>query len=319
MEDNKLTLEAFADKMLEGVNKHFKDTDYEAEKQVMYKNNNVALHGITLRNTSSVDKSVSPTLYIEGAYMNYSDGACFEDLLEEICENFENNKEAPEEIQSFNNVYDLDYVREHSFIKLVARENNDEYLKGMLKREFLNMYMVPYISLVDDDTPFSCHATTMVRDTFLDQWNITEDEAFDIALKNTSTKLWYKPIISVLEKMQGIHLSDEDEKAFNKDTFPMFVFGTKNMLYGASVMAYPEYLDDCMLKEGYDSMVIIPSSVNEIIGIMYHKNSYDPAQFSEIPNMIRDVNDTQVQDQEILTYTAYTKEMGKDIEYYSIV
>ncbi len=81
------------------------------------------------------------------------------------------------------------------------------------------------------------------------------------------------------------------------DSVPMYVLTNKQKVNGASCMLYPDLI--CQFSDRIGkNLFIIPSSVHELLLLPAdHKD-----EASEIRCMIREINDTQVRVEEILSY-----------------
>lgn len=318
MEKDSISKEEFRDILIERLKETYTEDQFEIEKVEINKNNGVKLHGIKVNEKG---KRVAPTVYIDEAYEAYiNDDASLQEIIVSFNRGIDNGFEnMPEEVQSSGDVFEnYDFVKERSFVRIVGIENNDEYLEGLVKRDFLNMAIIPYILLGDEEEPCASHACVVVREEHLKHWNVDKDEYIDLAINNTARNLCYKPMLDILIKMMGNRnpelieeLEEERENGFSSN---MFVISTKNMFYGASAMIFSEFLDECMKKEAYDKMVIIPSSVHEIIAIMFDDDTISP---DDMRQMISEVNHTSVEATEVLSYTPYYKELGKAIKYYN--
>lgn len=80
----------------------------------------------------------------------------------------------------------------------------------------------------------------------------------------------------------------------------MKILGNSAHIYGAACILYPGVLEEIARKEGRD-FYILPSSVHEVI-LLKAGDGEDPLLLKE---MIREVNDTQVALEEILSYQLY--------------
>lgn len=93
------------------------------------------------------------------------------------------------------------------------------------------------------------------------------------------------------------------------DNVPMYVLSNRNRVEGAACMLYSS-----LFREFADavnsSFYIIPSSIHELL-LLPDENLDERS--GEIKGMIRDINDTQVKPEEILSYSlyCYDKEAGR--------
>lgn len=91
------------------------------------------------------------------------------------------------------------------------------------------------------------------------------------------------------------------------DCIPMFVLSNKSRLEGAACMLYPDVLHDFAERTG-SSFYIIPSSIHELLLLSAGHND----ESGNIRSMIREVNDTQVSREEILSYSVYFFDKEQD-------
>ena len=103
------------------------------------------------------------------------------------------------------------------------------------------------------------------------------------------------PITCVQE--EGTEESDEYYMLEISDSVPMYVLTNKQKVNGASCMLYPDLIRQFSDRIG-KNLFIIPSSVHE--PLLLPADHKDEA--SEIRCMIREINDTQVRVEEILSY-----------------
>lgn len=79
----------------------------------------------------------------------------------------------------------------------------------------------------------------------------------------------------------------------------MFVLSNKRKINGASIILYNEQLAQLSEKLN-DDLLIMPSSIHEVLAVPASSmNAIDLKQ------MVREVNDTEVSEQEILGYSVY--------------
>ena len=79
----------------------------------------------------------------------------------------------------------------------------------------------------------------------------------------------------------------------------MFVLSNKRKMNGASIILYNEQLEQLSDKLN-DDLLIMPSSIHEVLAVP--ASSMDAA---DLKQMVREVNNTEVSEQEILGYSVY--------------
>ena len=103
--------------------------------------------------------------------------------------------------------------------------------------------------------------------------------------------------ITRAENPEGV---DENSEESFSDSVPMYVLSNQRRVEGAACMLYPNLVRDFAEAVG-SSFYIIPSSVHELLLLP----TAHLEESSEIKNMIREINDTQVSTEEILSYSLY--------------
>lgn len=79
----------------------------------------------------------------------------------------------------------------------------------------------------------------------------------------------------------------------------MFVLSNERKINGASIILYNEQLAELSDKLS-DDLLIMPSSIHEVLAVP--ASSMDAI---DLKQMVREVNDTEVSEQEILGYSVY--------------
>lgn len=201
-----------------------------------------------------------------------------------VADAYENGKDKADEVRnSIGSLRDFEKVRDK--IRLAVRPVIDD--TNIIARPFLDLQSYCYIN----EKSFSCK----IKKNVLDLWGITEDELFELAMTNTKNDIIVKTMNEIVAE---IMMCDVDELA--QPPIPMYVVMTRSKIYGSSVMLLNDKLSEVanMLD---DDLVIIPSSVHEIIVIpkAYCEN------VAEIKDMIMQVNDSEVEDEDVLSSHPY--------------
>ncbi|MDE5588585.1 MAG: hypothetical protein K2J60_05515 [Acetatifactor sp.] len=187
--------------------------------------------------------------------------------------------------------------------KIVNTEKNKELLEDIPHKEFLDLSIV-FQCIVSQEELGT--ASILIHNVHLRLWDVTLEELHRTAEKNTPRLMQYeiKPMAEVLcDIMQSENPDqyDHDEcMADFADSVPMYVLSNKNRVEGAGCMLYPNVISDFADKVGSD-LYIIPSSIHELL-LLPTENDEGSA---EIKSMIREINDTQVSEEEILSYSLY--------------
>ena len=128
--------------------------------------------------------------------------------------------------------------------------------------------------MLDDYTSFNIPAA------------LFNDELSDAAMKNTRENLEITTMGEILGLPAGM--------------FDMDIITTKNRMFGASALLFPDIFKEYCEKKGVQKIYIIPSSIHELIVI-----PQDLGTDLEISNMVREVNSTAVQESDVLSNHVY--------------
>lgn len=279
---------------------------YKVRINDVRKNNGVILRGLTVMQD---DSNISPTIYLNNYYEAYENGeATLVNVVNDVMDTYYRNKVN----QSVDMRYFMNYacVKEHIVYKLVNTEKNKELLEDIPHVEFLDLSVV-FQCLVAKE----CFGTAsiLIHNAHIKLWDISVMELFRAAKDNTQRILGYE-IKGINDAIYEIMQEDEQEGfcfdgciAEFADSVPMYVLSNKSRVEGAACMIYPDLIKDFAEALG-SSLYIIPSSIHELL-LLPVTNANES---QDIKNMIREINDTQVKMEEILSYSLYLFDKEKD-------
>lgn len=265
---------------------------YRVALQDIIKNNDTHLDGLTILSENS---NISPTIYLNYYYEQYLSGKNLSLIHDEILLSYRKN--APTTSIDISFFTDFTKVKERIIFKLVNYERNKELLSK-----------VPHIRYLDLALIFNCFvnssedgcATILIYHHHLSFWNITTEELYTLAMKNTPRLLQYQ-----LQNMAEVVIDlfcDETSDLFDENfqPIPMYVLSNTTKLNGSGCILYEDLLSDISKKIDSD-FYILPSSIHEVLLIpVEHATSY-----SELTSMVREVNATQLTREEILSDHVY--------------
>lgn len=279
---------------------------YKVRINDVRKNNGVILRGLTVMQD---DSNISPTIYLNNYYEAYENGeATLVNVVNDVMDTYYRNKVN----QSVDMRYFMNYacVKEHIVYKLVNTEKNKELLEDIPHVEFLDLSVV-FQCLVAKE----CFGTAsiLIHNAHIKPWDIPVMELFRAAKDNTQRILGYE-IKGINDAIYEIMQEDEQEGfcfdgciAEFADSVPMYVLSNKSRVEGAACMIYPDLIKDFAEALG-SSLYIIPSSIHELL-LLPVTNANES---QDIKNMIREINDTQVKMEEILSYSLYLFDKEKE-------
>ncbi len=312
----RLSYEEFLDAVLASAKEKLGES-YLVESKQIRKNNGMVYDGIVI---SRKEEEIMPNIYLSEYYDEYLNGKKLEQITEEIIATYE---ETYQERKEFGQKFGFRYpdVKAQLVFRIVSLRRNEELLKEM-----------PYIPFLDCAVTFLCIAkmddngfgSIRITNEHLKEWGITVAELFWSAYENTKRLL--PASIRTMEEIlidllgQEIAASDEEEKegilelisANPKESKASMYVMTNNLgINGAGCLLYREELDAFEEWIGGD-FYILPSSIHELILVP------DAAEFSSsaLEEMVKDINDTKVPLEEVLSDEVYLySEVKKQLEH----
>jgi hypothetical protein len=207
--------------------------------------------------------------------------------------------------------YFLEYVLVKNTIvyKLINTERNRELLEDIPYIEFLDLSVVFQCLLSQKE---SCLETLLIHNVHTRLWGVTVEDLYKAARDNTRRLLPYM-VKNMADVMVEI-MKTEDAKGFNYEDCMaepesnelIYVLSNEKRIEGAVCMIYPRLLRDFADKID-SSFYIIPSSVHEVL-LLPSENFEDGM---ELKSMIKEINDTQIEVGEILSYSLYWFDKNK--------
>lgn len=283
---------------LENVRKEVEsryDSNVSVTLNHVMKNNGTELDGITIMEK---DKNIAPTIYINSFYDRYREGVSLKAVVSEIIRIYNQNKNSINiNVDYFEN---YENVRKTIVYKLVNYQKNKKLLEDVPYKRVLDLAVVFYC-LIEQRKGVS--ATALIHNEHLRIWNVTEDEIYNDALKNTPVLLAGSivPMSKILSEIAGTAPADNDEKVceYTGEDI-LYVLTNSSRVNGAACILYDNLLKK-FANDVHSDLYILPSSVHEVI-IVPKKNAFDK---SELADMVREVNEQGVSQDEILSDNVY--------------
>lgn len=266
------------------------------------KNNGMELDGLVIM---MKDSNVSPTIYLNSYYEEYCKGRPFAEIIDNIIEVYNENKDKVTICADF--FMNFDNIKGKVVYKVINYDQNKKLLQKVPHKKVLDLALVFYC-LIDQGE--QGNATALIYNNHMENWNIDVDTIYEIAMENTP-----KLLKSNIKKMADIikelffeenHISEEDKiDVFdnldcNDISADMFVLTNISRINGAACMLYEDVLNDFANSIESD-LYILPSSIHEVI-IVPKVNDLDK---TELCQMVKEVNAEGVAEDEILSDHVY--------------
>lgn len=282
---------AFKHRILDELQSHFQESKKISIQEII-KNNGTKYDGLVILDEGF---NIAPTLYLNYYFELYQNGTSFINVFEELLFNYESNRPIASIDVSFFTEYEL--VKNRIVYKIVNYEKNQELLEQIPHVLYLDLAIIFYCLVHSDETG---NASILIHNQHMERWNTTTDQLMELANINTPFLMEYS-----LRSMESI-LSNESTIPV-PDLYPMYVLTNYSKLNGASCILYQDLLKELSSQTESD-FFILPSSIHEVILIpAYSKNA-----IHELSCMVKEVNQTQVSPDEILSDHAYYYSKAND-------
>lgn len=257
------------------------------------KNNGCEMDGLVIMEKG---KDIAPTIYLDSFYELYTNGENIKNIIRQIKVIYEQNKNNV--TFDVNILKHFDTIKDKIVYKVVNYRSNEKLLEQVPHKRILDLAVVFYCLL---DNEYGRSATALIYNNNLKNWNVTIDDVYKAALKNTPDLLHSK-ISSMAALFEKCGVNVDGEEVDLKDYVPsdMYVLTNESKLNGAACILYENVLYDFAQKLGAD-LYILPSSVHEVILLpklsMFEKD--------ELVNMVKEVNTEGVAADEVLSDHVY--------------
>ena len=257
------------------------------------KNNGREMDGLVIMEK---DRDIAPTIYLDSFYEMYIQGENIEKIIRQIEIIYRENRDNI--TFDVNILKNFDTIKDKIVYKIVNHKSNEKLLEQVPHKRILDLAVVFYCLL---DNCGGKGATALIYNNNLKNWNVTVDDVYKAALKNTPDLL-HSRISSMSALFDKCGVSVDGKEVDLKDYVPsdMYVLTNETKINGAACILYDNVLYDFAQKLGKD-LYILPSSIHEVILLpklpIFEKN--------ELINMVREVNTEGVAADEILSDNVY--------------
>ena len=252
------------------------------------KNNGSERIGLSISDSSI---NISPTIYLEEFYQYHNCMMSLDYIAQEIISLYDEVR--------FDHDIELDHIQDFSLAKhsigykLINASLNQDLLEKTPHKKYFEFAIV-FIMFIEA-SPYN-HGTILITNDLISYWKTNIDELYEIACRNMPTLL---PISLVPMHDMVCELLNDDDVDLLEDS-PLYILTNKKRTLGASVLLYDNALSYVAqkLKENF---YILPSSIHELIIV---PESRSP-RITDLNQMIKEVNETQILPEEILGQMAY--------------
>lgn len=292
------TMESFAEVVRCIMEEYFGD-GYSVSLMDVSKTNGLVLTGLVIKE----DKvNIAPTIYLNGYYERFADGASMETLCEDIIKTYlKARKTSDFDVKTLTSFAS---VKKDICFKLVNAKMNEESLESVPHVILHDLAVVFYV-LVSKD--WGGVASILVRDELQEIWGVSAEELYQIALSNTPKHfpVTVTCMADILKERAVQRIGEEAELLFSMFTCnhlmpKMYVVTNKEVTNGAVSILYSGFLKEFTEEIGRN-VYILPSSVHgtillpDVLGM----------NADELKEMVQFVNETELTAEEKLSDNVY--------------
>ncbi len=276
------------------------------ELKDVIKNNDTHLTGLTVREEGT---SIAPTIYLEDYFKAYETGdKNMDEIMTRIADLYD---EASRDGISLNaeelvsNITDYETTKEKIMPRVVNKENNEERLKGMPHTDMGDLAVTYHVDLGDSDNG---QMSVAVSNEMLNKYGVSVSELHDQACKNMEemSPAKFETMVETLAHLMipGYEDMTPDEKADARAQFEMpdpgmYVLSNDSKAFGAAAILDTETMDT--IRNDVGDFYILPSSVHEVLIVPKREGM----ELSDLEAMVKEVNETQVAPNEVLSDHVY--------------
>lgn len=285
----KYSYEEFKKIIISGVAEQCGAGLYVKIMQVL-KNNSVKFDSLAVVKEGSI--TTTALYYLQEYYSGYLSGEGIDDIVAGIVRTLDSTK--PQDVADV--LGDVGVCQEHVVCRLVSYKKNQQFLKEVPYKRFLDLAVVFYCTFKQGtDGYYSFHLTN----EFFRKWGMSGEELYSVAVKN-SGKLFPVSCKSLESVVRSIcNTADFPELPAGLPGMP-FVLTNKDGMYGAAVMLYPDCLRNVCATLG--NVYVLPSSIHEVLLIP----ESIAGDAGGLKKMVQDVNRSCVDATEILSDCVYS-------------
>ncbi len=297
MEGKQYSYEEFKEIVVAGVKTCFSD-EVSVSMHKVLKNNSQEYDSMIIM---AADKNISPNFYLNEYYNDYMEGKKVADILKDIVEKYYKTSK-----RSFGKIdMSFESCKNKIVCRLISREKNEKLLDTVPSIPFLDMAITFHCLMLENENGIG---SIRITNQMMEEWKVNTKILYQIAIKNTQT-IFPKVLCPLHNMLSSVichtnspfDFSDYvDAEDMIKGIDEPFVLTNSKGINGAAVILYPELLRKIAVTLEND-FYILPSSIHEVL-IIKNGGNFD---FHELAEMVRNVNESCVLPEEVLSENVY--------------
>lgn len=261
--------------------------------RVLKKNNGVEEETMMIREK---EENMSPVIYLEPYYRQAEQGVPIRHIAKMLYQDYREISRQPFFTDDFLSDYGNLSLR--IFCKLINYEKNKERLAVMPCERRKDLAVIYYYLLPGSE---DYHTTFEINRDIFSVWGIPEEELRRDAWANTMRRFPAK-----IESLTSVLNEVCSDSVFEEEDSPLLVLSNEKRYLGSVCLCYPG-IPEMVAAEVRGNYYVLPSSIHECL-ILPDTGEY---QQEGLDRMVRDINETQVMPQEVLSDHAYYYSVGK--------
>ena len=208
------------------------------------------------------------------------------------------------EEQGIEKLNDVEWVKNHMIMQFINTERNQELLKTLPHREFLDLSIIYRIIF---EAPME-GMSSIIKNKMAKNYNLSEEDLYQIAYENTrkisepillpSSRVYFEMFINEHDEIPDELLSLLKQQDVNEKE--MYVMTNKSKCYAAAGILYDDILSE--LADKFESdLYVMPSSIHDMM-VVSAKEYYDTEILFD---MVKSANEESVALEEQLSNQVY--------------
>lgn len=212
---------------------------------------------------------------------------------------------------SLNDLKDFEKIKDRIFIKLLSTDESPSMSGSLFTIPFWDLSIV-FFCFLKDAAENICSAN--IGTATVESWNISKEQLYELALKNTREKLGVKIdlIQDILRKMideyenfdpdefGSLYADLKNDMKGERIQYPMYVISNSSNYFGAATLLFTDVFKIFAEKIGSD-LFVLPSSIHELIIVP----ATNDISHYELKKIVHEINTTEISEDEFLSDQVY--------------
>ena len=297
-------LENFMENLLKELQESRVNDEYDFQIMEVVKRNDEHKKSLCIRKKGD---AIGVNLYMDDLVRRFENAeydmeALVEDIIEQLKTRVLNGGFTELAVKKVMELKDYEKVKDSILFRLINLESNKEYLKNAAYVPFLDLAICFYVVVGEGDEI----GTMQLSKDIFNTWDISIDELYEQAMRNTPVLMPYE--FRSMSEVLGNLFEDDDFSQYMNPPSSLWVLGNDKQMFGASAILYDGIMKMIAEKMDVEDIIILPSSIHECILLPLA----DGHSAGSLQEMVAEVNDSQVESEDRLSYSVYKYSLKND-------